>query len=321
MTGSGHRASVAAVAPFLVGIALFALLAAFNEARDFALWRNYALSGILLGGAATLVIWRSEVHIPHYIQWTIVAALLTHYVGGSLGSPDPYRMGLLGMHGVNGAYHHFDWWDHLTHGVGIGASAMGIAYLVEVYQTRRGLRWSPSAVFLCTLLAALTAGVGVELYEYLGKTAFQTIDQGGYENTMRDLHFNLVGAIVGGGLAVTVDRVRFAQRIQARWSPIASVPADAPWWGRTTSAMVGFVTFCALPAGGALFLSTRFFAQDIPPGDLPLYDPSLQTLVWLTALGAVAAPLAAAAHRRTMRRTRGAPPAGAPSETPTPEEP
>lgn len=310
------------VMPFIVGIVSFALLAVFNEVRGFDLWRNYALSGILLGSPTIYVLWRFQVHLPHYIQWTIVGALLTHYGGGSLGSPDPYKMGLLGMHGVNGAYHHFEWWDHLTHGVGIGASAMGIAYLFEVFHVRRGLQWSSSAVFLCTMLASLTAGVGVELYEYLGKTAFQTIDQGGYENTMRDLHFNFMGAMVGGGLAVTVNRSRFWNLVKNRWGEVELVSRNAPWWQRTTSPMVGFLTFCSLPAGGALFLATKFFTEELPPNDLHMYDPALQTLTWLTGIGILLAPVTARIHSFVLKThlASAAPtsPAGATDAEPIP---
>ena len=312
MTAVAGR-DVRTVLPFLAGMGIFLVLATFNEARGFDLWRNYALSGILLGAYPTYLFWRHDVRIPHYIQWTIVAALLTHYGGGSLGSPDPYEMGLLGMHGINGAYHHFGWWDHLTHGVGIGASAMGIAYLFEVYHVRRGLRWSAAAVFLTTVAAALTAGVGVELYEYLGKTAFQTIDQGGYENTMRDLHFNLLGAVAGGGLAVTVNRRRFWDRIQDRWRVPRAARSRAPWWRRATPSMAGFLTFCIVTAGGALFLAARFFTVEVPPDDIHLYDPALRTLAWLTLLGLALAPVAAVLHARTLR-------ADAPEAAPLPED-
>ncbi|MGB1587014.1 MAG: hypothetical protein ACPHID_08245 [Thermoplasmatota archaeon] len=288
------------VMPFLVGIASFAGLAAFNEARGFDLWRNYALSGFFLGGATTWVLLRYDVRLPHYIQWVIVGALWTHYGGGSLGSPDPYRMGLLGMHGINGAYHHFDWWDHLTHGVGIGASAMGIAYLFEVYQARRGLQWSASRVFLLTMLASLTAGVAVELYEFLGKQAFQTIDQGGYENTMRDLHFNLIGALVGAGVAIFVNRTQFRERILARWVHDDPVPHDAPWWRQMTPPMTGFIFFTAVPALTALFLATQFFSQAIPPDDGGLYDQALWTLTGATAAALVVGPMATLIHRRRL---------------------
>ncbi len=287
--------------PFLIGIGSFALLAIFNEIRGFDLWRNYALSGILLGGSTVYALYRTDMRLPHYIQSIIVAALLSHYVGGSLGSPDPYRMGLLGMHGVNGAYHHFDWWDHLTHGLGIGASTMGIAYLLEVYQTRRGLEWSASALWIVSVLAGLAAGVAVELYEFLGKTAFQTIDQGGYENTMRDLHFNAIGSALGAGIAVSVNRSQFRQRIIDQWGQKDPVPRDAPWFQHTTPAMVGFVTFCGIPALAAIFLMTKFFTMELPDNDLHLYDPALRFLTIMAALGILLAPVGATIHRRFWR--------------------
>ncbi len=288
--------------PFLIGITSFALLAIFNELRGFDLWRNYALSGILLGGGATYALYKTDMRIPFYIQWVIVAALLSHYVGGSLGSPDPYKMGLLGMHGVNGAYHHFDWWDHLTHGLGIGASTMGIAYLLEVYQTRRGLQWSASALWIVSVMAGLAAGVGVELYEFLGKTAFQTIDQGGYENTMRDLHFNAIGASIGAGVAVSINRTQFRQRIIEQWGQATPVQRDAPWHQHTTPAMVGFVTFCGIPALAAIFLMTRFFTLELPPDDLHLYDPALRFLATMAAVGIVLAPASSRLHRVYWRQ-------------------
>ena len=296
------RAQWMGVLPFLVGIGSFVLLAAFNQARDFDLWRNYALSGVLLGSIATWLILHYDVRIPHYIQWVIVGALWTHYGGGSLGSPDPYRMGLLGMHGINGAYHHFEWWDHLTHGVGIGASAMGIAYLFEVYQAKRGLTWSASRVFLLTMLASMTAGVGVELYEFLGKQAFQTIDQGGYENTMRDLHFNLIGALVGASVAIFVNRTRFRDRIQSRWNTQDTVPMEAPWWQQVTPGMTGFIAFIALPALTALALATRFFSEAIPPDDSQLYDEALWTLTGASAAAVLVGPIARFIHKDWNRR-------------------
>ncbi len=287
--------------PFLVGIFSFALLAIFNEYRGIELWRNYALSGILLGGGTIYALYRTDMRIPFYIQGAIVAALLSHYVGGSLGSTDSYHMGLLGMHGVNGTYHHFDWWDHLTHGLGIGASAMGIAYLLEVYQTRRGLQWSASSLWIATSLAGLAAGVAVELYEFLGKTAFQTIDQGGYENTMRDLHFNAIGTALGAGIAVSVNRTQFRQRIIEQWGQAELVPRSAPWYQHTTPAMVGFITFCGIPALGAIFLMTRFFTLELPPNDLHLYDPALRLLAVAAALGIILGPIAARVHRAYWR--------------------
>ncbi|HLF15971.1 MAG TPA: hypothetical protein VI796_00860 [Candidatus Thermoplasmatota archaeon] len=285
------------VAPFLIGLVLFALLGILNHARGLELWRNYALSGTLLGSAVTYALWRTDVRIPAYIQIVMVGGLLLHYGGGSLAATDPYHMGLLGMHGVNGTYHVYEWWDNLTHGVGQTASAMAIAYLIELYQLRRGLGWSGFRVGLVAFMGSLCGGVGTELYEYFGKTAFQTIDQGGYTNTMQDLQFNLLGALVGSSVAVGVGRTRMWERIRSHWGPAApQAPQPVP------PAFAGFVAFLTLPAAATLLLYLRFLSHDVTVAeDQELYDPALQVLLASALLAALAWPATALAMRRSRR--------------------
>lgn len=305
-TAKPKRPSLRTVQPFIVGLVTFALLAILNQARDFDLWRNYALSGVGLGLIATWAVWRWDVRIPHYIQWAIVAGLILHYGGGSLGNPDPYRIGLFGFHGINGAYHTIDGWDHITHGVGLGAGAMAIAYLVELYQSRRGLGWSAPAVWLVAILATLAAGVGVELYEYLGKSAFQTIDQGGYENTMLDLHYNVYGAVLGGGLAAFVDRRRFSRRIANQWGRPEPKPVAPGLRSRIPPGMAGLLAFVTPPALATAFLSIRFLVASEPADDVAAYDDALQFLLASAIAGVVLGPAVALALRRRAPVGEGA---------------
>ena len=297
-----RRPDARTVQPFVVGLACFPLLALLNQARGFDLWRNYALSGVLLGSATTWALWRWDVRVPHYIQWIIVAALLLHYGGGSLGSPDPYRMGLFGYHGINGAYHVHAWWDNLTHFAGIGAGAMACAYLFDAFQTRRGLAWSAGTVLLLAITTGVAAGVGVELYEYLGKEAFQTIDQGGYVNTIRDLHFNVLGAATGGVLAVTIDRRRLAGAIERHWGRPAATLRDKPWTRRLPPGMFGFIAFVAPPALMSAYLSVRFLVTPLPADDLGAYEGALHLMAWSAATGLLAGPSAGVAWARLRRR-------------------
>lgn len=284
-----RRPSLHTVLPFVVGLVCFLLLAILNQARGFDLWRNYALSGVFLGSITTWVVWRYDVRIPHYIQWVIVAGLLLHYGGGSLGSPDPFRVGLFGFHGINGAYHTIEGWDHITHGVGIGAGAMALAYLLELYQVRRRLHWNASTVWFLAVLTSLAVGVGVELYEFLGKSAFQTIDQGGYENTMRDLHYNILGAVVGGGVAAFVDRRRFGRRIERLWGQ--RPPTGPSYPGHIPPAMAGLIAFVAPAAIATVYLSLRFVGEARPADDIAAYDDALRTLLSSAVLGTVLGPL------------------------------
>lgn len=302
MTRTPH---VRTVLPFVVGLGCFGLLAILNESRGFDLWRNYALSGVVLGGTATWALYHWDVRIPHYIQWVVVAGMLLHYGGGSLGSPEPYRMGLLGYHGINGAYHVHSWWDNLTHFVGVGAGGMATAYLLDAYQTRRGLAWGKPAIWGLSFLTGLAMGVGVELYEYLGKTMFQTIDQGGYKNTMLDLVFNLLGAALGAGLAVTIDRRRLAIEIQRHWGTQDRTLAGRPWPERVPAPMVGYTAFVAVPAAMTLWLAAHYLA--LLPGldDQGTYDGALQLMLWSAVGGILAGPLAGLQWARRMRQPQG----------------
>lgn len=300
------RAPLAPIAVMFVALALALSLAIINHLRGFVLWRNYSLAGFFIGAAVAYLLWRFDVRVPHYILGAVVASALLHFGGGTLGSPDPYRMGPLGMHGVNGAYHTFSWWDHLTHGVGIGSATMGFAYLLDVYQMRRGLRWNGPALWTVAVLCGLTVGVGMELYEYLGKTAFQTIDQGGYTNTMQDLHFNVYGAVTGATLAIVLNRTAFQRRIRDHWNVDHAEPRPGNWFQRLPPRMAGLLAFTILPTGMSLFLAIQFFFITVPEPDLPLYDNALNLLT-ASAVAAVAAfPLFLFAQRRWAPATEAA---------------
>lgn len=281
--------SIRTILPFIVGLIGCAFLAIVNQERGFELWRNYALSGLGMGIPVAAVLWYKDVRLPHYIQWVIVGGIWLHYGGGTLGSPDPYSMGLFGFHGINGAYHVFDWWDHLTHAAGVGAGTMASAYLVEVYQARRGLAWSAKAVWLVAVMMGLAMGVGVELYEYLGKAVFQTIDQGGYENTMRDLHYNILGATIGGAIAANVDRRRWSRAIAEHWGAPSETLANAPWQTRIPPVMAGLLAFVAPAAVMTVFLAVRFILQDAPEHDIAAYDDALQLMLASAIAGIVVA--------------------------------
>lgn len=291
------------VLPFLVGLTAFALLAVLNQARGFDLWRNYALSGLGMGAAVSWALYWWDVRVPHYIQWVIVVGMLLHYGGGSLGSPDPFRMGLLGYHGINGAYHVHSWWDNLTHFVGVGAGTMATAYLLEAYQIRRGLAWRKLAVWGLAFTTGLAMGVGVELYEYLGKAVFQTIDQGGYSNTMLDLHFNVLGAASGGALAVTVDRRRLAGEIERHWGRRQATPAGLPWPQRLPRAMAGFCAFVAPAAAATLVLGARYLVLGHPSNEGAAYDVALTWLLASAVTGILIGPAVGWMWRRPREAT------------------
>ena len=60
-----------------------------------------------------------------------------------------------------------------------------------------GWNLSPRTVAYTAFSLSVAIGVAYEVYEFFGKTMFQTIDQGGYVNTASDLVSDMLGAGLG----------------------------------------------------------------------------------------------------------------------------
>ena len=60
-----------------------------------------------------------------------------------------------------------------------------------------GWQLSPRVVAFTAFSLGVAIGVAYEVYEFFGKTMFQTIDQGGYVNTATDLVSDMLGAGLG----------------------------------------------------------------------------------------------------------------------------
>ncbi len=280
----------------LAGVTAFAILGVINHVRDFTLWRNYCIAAVVMSMPIFAGLHLARVRVPYPTQAAVIAATAAHFVGGSAGSPGPHGTpGWFGLHGINGAYHVFGWWDHLTHGLGIGATTMGYAYLLDVYQGRRRLGWTAPQLAAMALVCGLATGVLVELYEYLGKTMFQTIDQGGYANTMTDLNFNLLGATLGALLATGNQRTRLRPHMEGVWGHSLAPPG--PWWARLPPTMAGLAAAAALVAAASFYHGMRFLFVE-PHDSIEAYDQSLNSLTLVVLLAGLAATF-------TARRRRG----------------
>jgi hypothetical protein len=107
--------------------------------------------------------------------------------------------------GVNGMYHVHAWWDELVHGTNNAAIAIGWSLAWRRISNHNGWEISPRMIAGICFSLTVAIGVGYEVYEFFGKTVFQTIDQGGYLNTATDLVSNLVGAVAGTMFALFYD--------------------------------------------------------------------------------------------------------------------
>ena len=156
---------------------------------------------------ALLILWKGRAHIPALPLWIGYSATMLHFIGGSLGAADsgygPFCFdGMqpgewLCADGVNGMYHVHPWWDKLVHGMNSTAIAIAWSLGWRRMSDHNGWQLSPRVVAFTAFSLSVAIGVAYEVYEFFGKTLFQTIDQGGYVNTASDLVSDMLGAGLG----------------------------------------------------------------------------------------------------------------------------
>ncbi|MDA8530544.1 hypothetical protein N9K54_04355 [Candidatus Poseidonia alphae] len=156
---------------------------------------------------AMFILWNGRVQMPALPLWIGYSATMLHFIGGSLGAADsgPGPFCFDGMQpgqwlcadGVNGMYHVHPWWDKLVHGMNSTAIAIAWSLGWRRMSEHNGWQLSPGIVAFTAFSLSVAIGVAYEVYEFFGKTIFQTIDQGGYVNTATDLVSDMLGAGLG----------------------------------------------------------------------------------------------------------------------------
>ncbi len=130
--------------------------------------------------------------------------------------------------GSSGLYTQIGWWDHLTHatsaslvaGVGYTAARAIDLHVPEIHLPRR-------FAFVFIIVFVLAFGVIWELFEFgLDVIAAETgatmpLAQHGLDDTVRDLYFNSLGALVVAAFG-QVHLSDVAERVRARWADSTS---------------------------------------------------------------------------------------------------
>ena len=202
-------------APLLAWLLSCTILAIWNYSRGLYLWAGYNLGGAVMALLVISFMWSGRIRMPVLPLWIAYTTTMLHFLGGSLGAPGhgPGPFCFDGMQpgewlcadGVNGMYHVHAWWDELVHGTNSATTAIGWSFAWRRVSNHNGWEISPRMVAGICFSLTVAIGVGYEVYEFFGKTVFQTIDQGGYLNTASDLVSNLVGAWVGMMFALFYD--------------------------------------------------------------------------------------------------------------------
>jgi hypothetical protein len=202
-------------APLLAWFLSCTILTIWNYSRGLHLWAGYNLGGAVMALLVISFMWDGRMRMPALPLWIAYTTTMLHFLGGSLGAPDhgPGPFCFDGMQpgewlcadGVNGMYHAHAWWDELVHGTNSAATAIGWSFAWRRVSNHNGWEISPRVVAGICFSLTVAIGVGYEVYEFFGKTVFQTIDQGGYRNTASDIVSNLLGAWMGIMFALFYD--------------------------------------------------------------------------------------------------------------------
>ena len=193
--------------PLLAWFISCVILTFWNLSRGLNLWAGYNFGGAVMALLALMILWKGKAHIPALPLWIGYFATMLHFIGGSLGAADsgPGPFCFDGMQpgewlcadGVNGMYHVHPWWDKLVHSMNSTAIAIAWSLGWRRMSEHNGWQLSPRVVAFTAFSLSVAIGVAYEVYEFFGKTMFQTIDQGGYVNTASDLVSDMLGAGLG----------------------------------------------------------------------------------------------------------------------------
>lgn len=227
------RPTVPERAPLVAWLVSCILLAVWNYARGLNLWAGYNFGGVLMALFAMWLLWNGRVRMPALPLWIAYVATMLHFFGGSLGAADsgPGPFCLDGMtpgqwlcaDGVNGMYHVHPWWDKLVHGTNSTAIAIAWSLGWRRMSQHNGWNLSPRIVAFTAFSLSVAIGVAYEVYEFFGKTVFQTIDQGGYMNTATDLVSDITGAFLGATFGHFYDPMNKEQTVAGQTLPTQSM--------------------------------------------------------------------------------------------------
>lgn len=174
----------------LIYVPAFAVVAVGRGNYEFMLYIAVILA---VGG---LVYWKqSSVQFSRGILWGLSGWGLLHMCGGLLrvGNGVLYELQL-----IPGLVR----FDQLVHAVGFGVATLVCHHLLKNYLRPGIMNWKTLAV----LVVLMGSGVGAmnEIIEFIAVKTMPETGVGGYDNTMGDLIFNLIG----GTIAVTILRVQ-----------------------------------------------------------------------------------------------------------------
>jgi len=185
----------------LLYVPVFALIALRNLNFEFVLY-----VGVILIVAAWVVWKQRSVRFDLPILWGLTIWGLLHMAGGNIRVGDDILYGLQLIPVVLR-------YDQLVHAFGFGTATLVCHHLLKPY-LRDGIdRWRTLSI----LIVLMGSGLGAinEIIEFIAVQTLPETHVGGYDNTLWDLIFNLIGGLLAVGW-LTLRRARQAAPSLAR---------------------------------------------------------------------------------------------------------
>ena len=169
----------------LVYVPAFTVIALRNSNIEFVLY----VAVILM--VAAWVVWKQRsVRFDLPILWGLTIWGLLHMAGGNIRVGDDILYGLQLIPVVLR-------YDQLVHAFGFGTATLVCHHLLKPY-LRDGLdRWRTLSI----LIVLMGSGLGAinEIIEFIAVKTLPKTNVGGYDNTLWDLIFNLIGGLLAVG--------------------------------------------------------------------------------------------------------------------------
>lgn len=169
-------------------MALFVSMAMTRKNYEFVLY-----AGVVLVLAAWILVKQRTVQFDQVVLWGLSLWGLMHMAGGNIraGSDVLYNVQL-----VPGVLRY----DQLVHALGFGAATLACFHVLKGMLKPD----APRRVTLLILVVLMGCGLGAinEIVEFVAVKLVPETNVGGYENTLWDLVFNLIGSSVAAVWAI-----------------------------------------------------------------------------------------------------------------------
>ena len=168
----------------LLYVPTFTIIALLKLNFEFLLY----VAVVILVGA--LVVWKQrKVRFDLTILWGLTIWGLLHMAGGNIQIGGDVLYGLQLIPVVLR-------YDQFVHAFGFGTATLVCYHLLQPYLQKNAECWT---VFVLVMLMGSGLGAINEIIEFIAVKTMKDTNVGGYDNTLWDLTFNLIGGVITVG--------------------------------------------------------------------------------------------------------------------------